>query len=228
MSKNNAGLLTAGLAFTFSIVLCVHADQVNMQNGERYVGKVVTFSNETVVVQSDVLGTLAVPRSKIASIELGTNAVATTAPVQAPVVASAPPARPSAAAPSANSDLATAIRQLRSNTNALQVQQQMQQVQQQILAGADPKATEMFNQMMGGLMNGSLNVDDIRAQAKTAADQLRAAKKEFGDDAGFAIDGYLAVLDGFLRESANTSTATGTNAPPSAAKPKRSQLLEEE
>lgn len=227
MSKNNVGLLAAGLAFILSAVLCAHADQVNMQNGERYVGKVVTFSNETVVVQSDTLGTLAVPRSKIASIVLGTNAVASPAPVQSPVVASAQ-TQPSAAAQSANSDLATTIRQLRSNTNAMQVQHQMQQVQQQILAGADPKATEMFNQMMGGLMNGSLNVDDIRAQAKTAADQLRAAKKEFGDDAGFAFDGYLAVLDGFLRESANTSSVTVTNAPPSAAKPKRSQLLEEE
>ena len=228
MSKNNVGSWVAGLAFALSIPLCAHADQVNMQNGDRYVGKVVTFSNETVVVQSDVFGTLMVPRSKIASIALGTNAVATPAPVQAPVVASAPLARTSPAAQSASSDLTTAIRQLRSNTNATQVQQQMQQVQQQILAGADPKATEMFNQMMGGLMNGSLNVDDIRAQAKSAADQLRAAKKEFGDDAGFAIDGYLAVLDGFLRESANTSGSTATNAPTSGAKPKRSQLLEDE
>src|SRR5882757_199777 len=124
MSKNNVGSWVAGLAFTLSIVWCAHADQVNMQNGDRYVGKVVTFSNETVVVESDVFGTLMVPRTKIASIVLGTNAVATPAPVQAPVVASAPLARTSPAAQSASSDLTTAIRQLRSNTNATQVQRQ--------------------------------------------------------------------------------------------------------
>ena len=101
-------------------------------------------------------------------------------------------------------------------------------MQQQILAGADPQATEMFNQMVGGLMNGSLNVDDIRAQAKTAADQLRAAKKELGDEAGFAVDGYLAVLDGFLRETATTSAGTATNAPALPSKPKRGQLFEDE
>jgi hypothetical protein len=82
--------------------------------------------------------------------------------------------------------------------------------------------------MMGGLMNGSLNVDDIRRQAKSAADQLRAAKKELGDDAGFAVDGYLAVLDGFLRETASTSTGTSTNAPASQASPKRAEKGEDE
>jgi hypothetical protein len=223
MSKNNTGLVV-GCAFYLTTLLCAHADQVNMQNGDRFVGKVVTVSNETVVVQSDVLGTLLVPRSKIATIVLGTNAIA--APVQAPAVAAAQPAPPAAAPASANPNLSAAIQQLRTDTNA--VRQVQKQVQQQILAGADPQATEMFNQMIGGLMNGSLNVDDIRAQAKTAADQLRAAKKELGDEAGFAVDGYLAVLDGFLRETASTSAGTATNAPVLPSKPKRGQLFDEE
>jgi hypothetical protein len=222
MSKNNTGLVV-GCAFYLTTLLCAHADQVNMQNGDRFVGKVVTVSNETVVVQSDVLGTLLVPRSKIATIVLGTNAVV--APVQ--TVAAPVPAPAVAAAPaSANPNLSAAIQQLRTDTNA--VRQVQKQVQQQILAGADPQATEMFNQMIGGLMNGSLNVDDIRAQAKTAADQLRAAKKELGDEAGFAVDGYLAVLDGFLRETASTSAGTATNAPVLPSKPKRGQLFDEE
>ena len=196
------------------------ADQINMQNGERYVGKVVAFSNDTVVVQSDVLGTLLVPRSKITSIVLGTNAVVN--PVHPASVASAQAATSPVAAANASPDLTTAVRQLRANTNTIQ------QVQQQLLAGADPEAKEMFNQMVGGLMNGSLNVNDIRAQAKSAADQLRAAKKEFGDEAGFAIDGYLAVLDGFLRETGATGSAAAvTNAPVSAAKPK-SHLSEDD
>jgi hypothetical protein len=198
------------------VTLCGRADQVNMQNGECYIGKVVTLSNETVIVQSEVLGVVKVPRARIASITFGTNAV--TRVVQTPVAKSPQPQK--LVATNSSPDLTVAINQLRANPNA------MQQVQQQMLAGADPKATEMFNQMMGGLMNGSLNVGDIRAQAKSAADQLRAAKKELGDDAGFAVDGYLAVLDGFLRETATTTGAT-TNAPASV-KPKRSLLSEDE
>jgi hypothetical protein len=186
-----------------------------MQNGERYIGKVVTLTNETVIVQSDVLGILKVPRRKIASITFGTNPVA--ASVQTPVVAIAQPTRPLST--NSSPDLTTAIQQLRADPGAIQ------RVEQQFLAGADPQAKEMFNQMMGGLMNGSLNVNDIRAQAKSAADQLRAAKKELGDDAGFAVDGYLAVLDGFLRETATSSPANSTNAP---AVPKRSQAPDDE
>jgi hypothetical protein len=215
--KNKKAVLLAGCcAFGLSMILCANADQVNMQNGERYIGKVVTLSNETVVVQSDVLGTLKVPRSKIASITFGTNAVP--APVQTPAVAGVPPTR--TLSTNSSPDLTTAIQQLRADPSA------MRQVEQQFLAGADPQAKEMFNQMMGGLMNGSLNVNDIRAQAKTAADQLRAARKELGDDAGFALDGYLAVLDGFLRETETGASATNAVVPP--AKLRRSQTPEDE
>jgi DNA polymerase III psi subunit len=214
MSIIKKAVLFAGCcAFGLSMIRCANADQVSMQNGERYIGKIVALSNETVVVQSEVLGTLKVPKSKIASITFGTNAVMPT--VQTPVAASAQPLKP--AATNSSSDLTAAINQLRANPNA------MQQVQQQMLAGADPKATEMFNQMMGGLMNGSLNVDDIRKQAKSAADQLRAAKKELGDDTGFAVDGYLAVLDGFLRETASSGNSA-TNTLPTPSKPKSTQL----
>ena len=222
MSKRRAGFLTGCFAISLSVVLSARGDQINMQNGERYVGKVVTFSNDTVVVQSDVLGTLLVPRSKVAAIVFGTHALAT--PVQTPVVTATQPAKTSAPASSAHPDLSTAIQQLRTDTNT--TRQVQRQVQQQILAGADPAATAKFNQLVDGLMNGTLNVDDIRAQAKSAADQLRAAKKEFGDEAGFAIDGYLAVLDGFLRETATASVNSATNAPASASK--RSQLLDDE
>jgi hypothetical protein len=215
---NKATLLGAGGAFVLSMISSMQAEQVNMQNGERYVGKVVAVSNETVVVKSQVLGILKVPRSKIASITFGTNAVPPD--VQTPVAANAQTQKP--ATTNSNSELSTAMNQLRANPNA------MQQVQQQMLAGADPKATEMFNQMMGGLMNGSLNLNDIRAQAKSAADQLRSAKKELGDDSGFAVDGYLAVLDNFLRETASTSSGTVTNTPVIQANPKRTQKSEDE
>jgi hypothetical protein len=213
-----AVLFAGSCALGISMTLAARADQVNMQNGERYIGRVVTLSNDIVVVQSDVLGTLKVPRSKIASITFGTNAIA--APVQAPVVASAQSTKPLST--NSSPDLTTAIQQLRADPNA------MRQIEQQFLAGADPQAKEMFNQMMGGLMNGTLNLDDIRTKARSAADQLRTAKKELGDDAGFAVDGYLAILDSFLRETATTSVVSSTNTTVPQIKPKRSSLSEDE
>jgi hypothetical protein len=104
-----------------------------------------------------------------------------------------------------------ALRQLGSNTNLIQ------QVQKQFLSGAGPEANDKFNEMLGGLMSGKLSVDDIRAQAKTAAEQLRTLKREGGEEAGFATDAYLAILEHFLNETA-PSAGSATNAPASSAK----------
>jgi len=51
-------------------------------------------------------------------------------------------------------------------------------------------------------MSGKLNLNDLRREAKTSADQLRALKRDLGPDAGESLDIYLNVLDGFLKETA--------------------------
>ena len=115
-------------------------------------------------------------------------------------------------------NLSPAFRQLGANTNLIQ------QVQKQFLSGAGPEANNKFNELLGGLMSGKLSVDDIRAEAKTAVDQLRALQREGGEEAGFATDAYLAILDHFLKETAPSGTAT--NAP--AALPKLIPEADEE
>jgi hypothetical protein len=52
------------------LAVSVSADQVEMQNGDRYVGKVLTLNNETLVLQNEVLGTVKLPRVKVAAIIL--------------------------------------------------------------------------------------------------------------------------------------------------------------
>ncbi len=99
------------------------------------------------------------------------------------------------------------MRQLGANSNLVH------KVQAQFLSGAGPEANAKFDELLNGFLNGKLTVNDIRAQAQSAANQLRAAKKELGDDAGWAIEGYLAILDHFLKETggvANTPTSTTT------------------
>jgi len=56
--------------------------------------------------------------------------------------------------------------------------------------------------MVDGLMNGKLTVNDIRAEAKSAADQLKGLKRDLGDDDSGALDGYLSILESFLQETA--------------------------
>ena len=61
----------------FDAALWLQADQVEMQNGDRFSGKVFSVSADTVVLQSDTLGKITVPRKKVASLTFGTNTVTT-------------------------------------------------------------------------------------------------------------------------------------------------------
>ena len=158
------------------------------------------------------------PRSKVALITLGPGALTNRAPL--PFGTNTAPRAVSTGITNADPELSATLSQLGAHTNLIQ------QVQKQFLSGAGPEANDKFNELLGGLMTGKLSVDDIRAQAKTAADQLRSLKGDLGEDAGFAVDGYLAILDHFLKESAPPGSGT-TNAPAALSKPK-SETAEED
>jgi hypothetical protein len=194
------------------------ADQVEMKNGDRYAGQVVSVTTNNVVLHSEVLGTVQLPRGQVATIALGAGSATNS-------IRSALPAAVAPPAPVAATATASSVPDFRQLANS---QKLIQQVQAQFLSDADPAATAKFNELLAGLMGGKLNVDDIRAQAKSAADQLREAKKELGSDAGWSIDGYLAILDHFLKESAPTVTgASGTNGAATSSKTKPKVALEE-
>jgi hypothetical protein len=79
------------------------------------------------------------------------------------------------------------------------------------LDAAGPEAKAKFQELFGGLMSGSLSVDDIRGQARSAVAQLKELKREAGDDTGL-LDGYLTILEKFLGEAA-PSGGSVTNGP---------------
>ena len=189
------------------------ADQVEMQNGDRYAGHVLSLNTHTVVLQSDVLGTVRLPRTNVAVITLGATPAINSPALHSTTNGHAPAATTAPA--NAKTNLSPGLRKLGASTNLIQ------QVQKQFLSDAGPEANTKFNELLGGLMSGKLTVDDIRAQAKSAADQLRTLKREGGEEAGFAVDAYLTILDHFLKETAPAVPAANapTPAPLSKAKP---------
>jgi uncharacterized protein len=188
----------------------LRADQVQLQNGDRYIGHVLSLNTNTLVLQSDVLGTLRLPRAKVSAITLGPVPV-TNSPVL-PLPASGPKASPSPAPANPASNVSPVLRGLGASTNLIQ------QVQKQFLSGAGDEANNKFNELLGGLMSGKMSMDDLRAQAKAASDQLRALQRETGEDTGFAASAYLAILDRFLKETAPSGSTTNAPAPPSGSK----------
>jgi hypothetical protein len=170
------------------------ADQVAMQNGDRYTGSVLSLSAESVVVQSELLGKVTLPRSKVTFIGFGTNVPASFARPATPV-----PARfnaGAAASTNAAPDASSALRSLGAHTDLIQ------QVREQYLGAAGIEANRKYDEMLNGLMSGKLTLDDLRAQARSAADQLRAFKRELGGDDAGELDSDLTILEKFVKETA--------------------------
>ena len=194
----------SGMFLLAAVAPRLRADQLEMQNGDRYSGKVLSVSADTVVLDSEILGKINVPRKRVVRVAFGTNAVAPSA-----TAARAPgpmPANPTTAAAPANTNADFRALLPNPGTNA----DVARQVREQMLAGS-PEATAKFNDMVSSLMTGQMDMNDLRRQAQSAADQLRALKRDLGPDAGDTYDAYLEVLDNFLKEVPATNAAT---APP--------------
>jgi hypothetical protein len=201
--------VSSGIIFLSAAAFWLRADEVEMQNGDRYFGKVLSVSADTVALDSEVLGKIDVPRKNVASLSFGTNSPAPKAASVATV--SAPTNLAIAASPvvvaGTNVDLSDALRNLGAGTNFVG------KIRDQMLADS-PGAASKYNEMVNGLLSGSMNVDDLRREAQSDADQLRALKRDLGPDAGNSLDGYLDVLDDFLKESDSAAGSTNANPVP--------------
>lgn len=179
----------------------LRADQVEMQNGDHYAGKVLSMTADTVVLQSEVLGKIVLPRVKVAKINLGASALSATPATAAQSTNRAPAA--SILVTNNNPDIAAALHNLGADTNFIE------QVRKQFLSDAGPAANNKYDELVAGLFSGKFDMNSLRAQAKEAADQIRALKKQ-GGDVGEPLDSYLAILDNFLRQSATASPPAAT------------------
>jgi len=195
-----------GLAFCFG----VYADQIELKNGDRYIGKVLSMNSNTVVLESSVLGQVQLSRSQVVSINL--NGIAS---VPLPVTNATPNTAVSGANRGGANGLDNAVRRLAANTNSVQ------QVHRDMLANAGPEATQKFNEMLSDLLTGKLTISGLRKEADSAAKQLRELRKDLGEDSGGMVDGYLEILDKFLRDPEVRDSAV--TPPPAASSPKTSQ-----
>ncbi|MFO1487703.1 MAG: hypothetical protein U1F65_04420 [Verrucomicrobiota bacterium] len=176
------------------------ADLVEMRNGDRYFGKVLSMSADTLVLQSEMLGKINVPRRNVTNLSLGGVAPAPRPGTNFTQLSAV--TRPAAT----NSEVVDALKSLGGRPELIS------QVRNQMLATAGPEVNRKFDELVNGLATGQLNLNDIRSQAKSSADQLRAYKRELGPEAGDSLDVYLEILDGFLQRSANetvTAPAAG-------------------
>jgi len=198
-------ILFSASLLCIAVPLVTRADVLEMQNGDRYSGKVVSVSASVVVLNSEILGKINVPRAKVASLVFGTNAasIQLTSASTAPAIPKAAPSVAPIIVGNTNADLAAELRALGGNTNFIG------QIRQQMLAGS-PQAAGKFDEMVNGLMSGQINMNDLRKQAQESAAQLRELQKEMGSQSDETLDAYLKILDAFISESA-TDPAVKSN-----------------
>jgi hypothetical protein len=184
----------------------LRADQVEMQNGDRYVGKVLSLDSKTLLLKNDNLGAIRLSRAKVTHVTFGASTVTNVAP--ALTATNSQPTTPAVTTTNSQPNFAASLKTLGANTNAVK------QIQSQFLAGAGPEANAKFNEMVSGLMSGKMDINALRAEAQKAAADLKKMKREVGDDTGM-LDSYLSILDNFIQESDQS-----TNSPPEKAKQK--------
>jgi hypothetical protein len=204
---------------TLSLLACaicapflpVRADVLELTNGDHYSGTVILVTRTNVEFRSEIQGLLKLPRDKVAVITLHDAS----APKPGAMVAQ--PAFPAPSSVQSNSPSLPA-----SQENAMLEQMRRQgvdpkivsQVQEQILGKSSPEATQKFNELLNGFMTGKISVDDIRGQARNAVQDIQSAKKELGGDAGEMLDGYLVILQQFLRETDPPASGPSSASPP--------------
>jgi hypothetical protein len=210
LMTKDIGWMTLAAALALCPLAFLRADQVVMQNGDTYNGKVLSVTTNAVVLQNDNLGSVTLARSKITSISFenrtakGSSQAASSTGIQI--------GQPVTAQTNASSDLTTALHGIGDQTNLIQ------QVQSQFLGSAGPDAVNKFNELLNGLSTGKIDLNGLQAEAQSAADQLRSLAKDLGPDTSGVMDSYLAILDNFLQEAAAANVPTNSSSAVSKAR----------
>jgi hypothetical protein len=207
----------------------VHADSIQLVNGDVIRGDVKSLDGRHVVLTSEILGELRIDRTKLQAIHFGEGR-----PAFAPLngqgqpaldaqaqTAGEPPAAPGkipapgtpASTPEELFEKLTGRSVPRAGNDGQSVEDVIRQLQSGGLGGdvmkdvqgafpllAVPEVQQHFQSNLKGLMTGQLSIQDIRKQAIEARDSLLELKEDLGPN-GAALNGYLTILEGFINET---------------------------
>jgi hypothetical protein len=164
----------------------VLADIVECDNGDRYNGRVLLLNEKELKLKNDIQGVIVIPRAKIISIQFRSSAVAK-----------------SSARPALQPALRTTNGPVQFDPSAVA------KIQQQFLGDANPEANKLFQEMVSGLMNGKLDLNDIRSQAQTSLDELQKLQGDAGgDEDSQMLQSYITLLQSFLKSSPAATNST--------------------
>jgi hypothetical protein len=170
------------------------ADTVELTNGDLLSGKVAGVTADQVLLTSDVLGEVKLPRAKVAAIHFGDRKPVVAAKVGAAAVAPVAPAKALPAEPSVDD----VLNQLKAGAGGGDLTKMLAK---EFPLLQNPEVKAYFEKTVGGLMSGELNVGDIRKQALDVRQQVKDLEKDLGPEGMAALKPYLSVLDKFINDT---------------------------
>lgn len=187
-TQNRSGRWQVLLAALMAVLCSAgRADVVELVNGDRYSGTVMSVTMTNLTLRSSVQGTITLPREKLASINFGEAAAK---PAVSALKSSGPPSE---------GGIAALAQQLLGSGKATN---RSDQIAKQLLENAGPEAKQKYNEMLKGLLSGSLTLGELRKQAQQTINEVEQAKEELGPEASDLLDGYLSILQRFVQEPA--------------------------
>lgn len=199
----------------------VRAETVQLVNGDVLSGKVISLDATQLKLDSEALGEVTIDRAKIAAIVLSEHASAALSVPrrEGDATRAATPASARAPADQQPGGVPGILNELRksaasSTGGAITPEdvlkrfeaeggnrQDLEELKKSLPLFAAPEVQQYFQGKVGGLLDGSVTVNDIRNEAIRARDETREAIKELGPEGEAALRPYLSILDKFIRET---------------------------
>jgi hypothetical protein len=188
------------------------ADTVELTNGDLLSGKVAGMTADQVLLTSDVLGEVKLPRAKVAAIHFGDRKPAPTAQSGASSAGASPSRVSAAKVLPAEPSVDDVLNQLKAGAGGGDLTKMLTK---EFPLLQNPEVKAYFDKTVGGLMSGELNVGDIRKQALDVRQQVKDLEKDLGPEGMAALKPYLSVLDKFIKD---TEPPAGEQAAPAKQK----------
>ena len=214
---NRAAVLAAVIALS---AFAARAEILQLVNGDQYRGTVLGMNASNIVFQSEIQGRVILPRNKVAQIVFHEVAVKPATVNTNAVKSASGLAGVSGQAPLPGGTNDAVLEHMRQQGIDPKI---VDQVQSEVFGKSSPAAAAKYNELMGGLMSGRLGVQDIRSEAQKTISQVKAMKKDLGDDTGDVLDGYLAILERFVAESSEADNQPVIAPKPAPAAPANRQ-----
>jgi hypothetical protein len=186
-------------------------DKVYLLNSDQLNGKVVSLNDKELILKSDTLGEIKIPREKIMTIHLGEVKIPYQMYPEPPTFNALPypTLAPTTLQPSAEKQREPGLEDIfKKLQNSKELSGNIEKLEGEFPLLMVPEVRKYFDDTVGGLITGEVSIESLRKQAIEARNQVKELEAELGPQGADALKPYMSILDKFIRESEKSPSKT--------------------